>query len=219
MNSIIKKRHCKRKYLSKKISKKLINKILLNATNAASSKNSQPWKVAVLTGRTKSQLVKEMCAKFDNDISESPDYIYMTNPMPEIYKERARECGYELYKLKGINKDDKEKRKQHFRENYTFFDAPMALIFHLHENAEKGNFLDMGLFMQNIMLELVENNLGSCPQYSICSYSETIKKVLDIPKNRIIVCGMAVGYPDENSNINSFIPKRMSLDEYVKWYE
>ena len=218
MHDTILNRHCNRAFLSKEVPKKLINTILDNAGNAASSKNSQPWQVCVLTGHTKQTLTDKMCNKFDQNIFEKPDYIYMTDPMPEIYKQRARDCGYALYDLKGINREDKEKRNAHFRENFTFFNAPLAMIFYLHENAERGNFLDMGLFIQNIMLGLVENKLGSCPQFSICSYSKTIKELLNIPPKNIIVCGMSIGYPDESNQINSFIPNRMPIKEYVQWF-
>ena len=44
----------------------------------------------------------------------------MINPLPTEFKDRARECGYTLYQLKGIHREDKEARKAHFRENYTF---------------------------------------------------------------------------------------------------
>ncbi len=215
---IISKRHCKRKFLNKRVPKSIINDILLNAGNAGSSKNSQPWHIEILSGKTKQVLTEKMCSKFDNNIFEKEDYLYMTEPMPDIFKERARDCGYSLYKLKGIDREDYKKRTAHFKENFTFFNAPLALIFHLHENAERGNFLDIGLFIQNIMLGLVEKNLGSCPQYSICAYSKTIKEELNIPKNRIIVCGMSVGYPDNKDPINNFIPNRLPLKNYVKWH-
>ena len=35
----------------------------------------------------------------------------------------------------------------------------------------------------------------------------------------MIVCGMSVGYPDESEPVNGFIPKRISIDEYVKWFD
>ena len=215
--STISNRHCKRHFLAKKVPKKIINSVLLTAGNAGSSKNSQPWKVAVLSGTSKNKLITAMCNKFDQNIFEKPDYNYMTDPMPKIFKERARECGFSLYKLKGIDKNDHKMRTEHFKENYTFFNAPIALIFHLHQHPEPGNFLDMGLFMQNVMLGLVEHGLGSCPQFSICSYSQTIKEQLKI-YDRTIVCGMSVGYPDESAPVNSFIPNRLPLDQYVTWH-
>ncbi len=217
--NIIAKRHCKRKYLKKRVPKKIINQILINAGNAGSSKNSQPWQVEILSGETKEKLIEKMCSKFDKNNFEEEDYQYMTNPTPEIFKKRARDCGYSLYKLKGIDRNDFKKRTAHYRENFSFFNAPLAFIFHLHQHAERGNFLDMGLFMQNIMLGLVEKDLGSCPQYSICAYSKTIKEHLGISKERIIVCGMSVGYPDNSNPINHFIPNRIELNKFVKWHD
>ena len=131
-----------------------------------------------------------MCKKFDQNEFETEDYNYMINPLPTEFKDRARECGYTLYQLKGIHREDKEARKAHFRENYTFFNAPVGLIFHLPLDLNEAIF-DMGGFLQNVMLGLVSEGLGSCPQFSICAYSQTIRQLLNL-KDRIIVCGMSV---------------------------
>ena len=92
------------------------------------------------------------------------------------------------------------------------------MIFHLPMESERGNFLDIGLFMQNVMLGLVVEGLGSCPQFSICSYSDTIRQVLGL-NNRMIVCGMAVGIPDESAKVNTFIPERLSVNKYTQWFD
>ena len=218
MNEIIAKRHCKRSFLPTPIKRSTLEHILQNANNAASSKNTQPWQVAILMNKTKDHLITDMCKKFDANTFEQPDYAYSMDPLPTAFKDRARACGYALYKLKGIDQNDKSARLAHFRENYTFFGAPVALIFHLPKDSERGNFLDMGLFMQNVMLGLVAEGLGSCPQFSICSYSDTIRTHLNLGRDRIIVCGMAIGYPDE-SKVNAFIPDRLRLNEFTQWFD
>mgnify|MGYP004000655787 FL=1 len=48
----IKNRHCKRAFLKKPIKKSILSKILKAATHAASSKNSQPWQVCVLSKKS-----------------------------------------------------------------------------------------------------------------------------------------------------------------------
>ena len=67
------------------------------------------------------------------------------------------------------------------------------------------------------MLGLVSEGLGSCPQFSICAYSQTIRQLLNL-KDRIIVCGMSVGYPDETALVNTFIPKRIKPNHYIEWF-
>tara|TARA_A100001015_G_scaffold101795_1_gene113079 strand:- start:3922 stop:4602 length:681 start_codon:yes stop_codon:yes gene_type:complete len=214
----ISNRHCKRAFLDKKVPKTIIIDILDAAKNAPSSKNSQPWQIEIVTDKSLEQLKHSLCKAFDQNKEQTPDYTYMTGPMPKDFKERARECGYALYDLKNIKREDQAARRAHFRENYLFFDAPMAIIFHLHANAERGNFLDMGCFLQNILLGLETMGLGACPQFSVAGYPDTIKAQLGIEKERLIVCGLSLGYPDKKAIINTFIPKRNSTNKLFNWH-
>tara|TARA_Y200000002_G_C22605633_1_gene631481 strand:- start:469 stop:1143 length:675 start_codon:yes stop_codon:yes gene_type:complete len=213
----IQERHCKRAFKPKSIKKSILKEVLNAATHAASSKNSQPWQVCILSKKSTKTLSKKLCELFDQNIEEKADYTYMTTPMPDLFKQRARECGYALFKLKNIDIKDYKKRNEHTKENFKFFGAPCTMFFHLHKNAEAGNFLDLGLFLQNIMLGLLEYNLGSCPQYSVTQFSNTIKKFCNIEPDRILVCGLSIGYPDDSNKINSFIPKRNTVESFTNW--
>ena len=136
---LIAARHCKRSFLDKEVSKDVLGKILQVAANAPSSKNTQPWQVTVVSGEKKKELSQILCQKFDEDIVEEPDFKYLPNPMPEEFLERAKDCGYSLYELKGIEKRDVEKRKLHERENYKFFGAPVCIYFHLPHFVKEGS--------------------------------------------------------------------------------
>ncbi|PCJ57311.1 MAG: hypothetical protein COA79_16535 [Planctomycetota bacterium] len=214
----IEARHSKRSFLKKDVSVETVKKIIESASNAPSGKNSQPWKVAVLTGQTRNELSEEILKKFDENIYEKPDYQYNPQPIPPEYRERARQCGFSLFKLKGIDKDNKPQRKEHDRQNYLFFDAPLLMIFYINNVAEKGNFLDTGFFMQNIMLGLLSEGISSCPQFSVASYPDTIRKVLNIADDQAIVSALACGYADD-SKINTFIPPRLPVDDYTTFYQ
>lgn len=216
--NLIAQRHSKRAFLNEPVTRRQLEQIFAAASHAASSKNTQPWQVAVVTGSTKDQLSSAMCKKFDADEFDGEDYTYMIDPMPPEFKQRARECGYGIYQTKGIAREDSAARKAHFRENYTFFNAPVGLIFHLPKGAERGNFLDMGLFMQNVMLGITAEGLGACPQFSISAYSKTVREILKLDA-RIIVCGMAVGYPDESAVVNTFIPNRLPVEAFTTWHD
>jgi len=214
----IQNRHSKRAFLPKPVPKEWIEKVLTTAAQAPSSKNTQPWQVAIVQGGKQADLSRLMCAKFDQGEAEDPDYTDTPEPWPEGFKDRARACGYGLFELKGIERRDFEARKAHNRENLTFFEAPLSLIFHLPAGSERGQFLDMGFYMQNVMLGFLSLGIGSCPQYSLTSYSKTIREFLNL-EGRWIVSGLALGFPDPDAPVNTYIPERLTLDKYTQWFE
>ena len=219
VSQAIQTRHCKRAFLDQSVDRSNLEEVLKWAANAGSSKNSQPWQVAVVMGEACVRLSAALCAVFDQKITEEMDYQYMMAPIPDEFMVRARTCGYNLFDLKGISRDDHGARTAHNRENYEFFGAPVQLVFHLPAGSERGNFLDMGLFMQNVMLGLLDFGLASCPQVSIAQYPDTVRQVLGIPLDRWIVAGMSVGYSDPNATVNTYVPERLDLESYTQWLD
>ena len=203
--SVLHARHCQRAFTDEPVPRDMLEAVLLAAGQAPSGKNSQPWKVTV--------------AAFDAGDKGKADYEYSLLPHPAEWMDRARACGYALFDLKGIERKDYEARKAHGRENFTFFGAPVVMIFHLPRGAERGNFLDLGMFMQNVMLGLTANGLGSCPQFSVAGYADIVRKRLWLAEDRCIVAGMSVGWPDVEAEVNTFVPKRLSLGNYVDWLD
>lgn len=215
--STIEARHSKRSYLKKDIPEEIIKKVLLAAGNAPSCKNIQPWQVAVVTGATLKKLSDAMCIKYKNNDFEKSDYVYMPDKFADVFLARARECGYSLFELKGVERNNREQRREHNLQNFLFFGAPMEIIFFLPKNSERGSFLDIGFFMQNIMLGLLSYGISSCPQFSLAEYPDTIREVLGTSKDLWVVASIACGYADDDK-INTFIPPRLKLEEYTKFY-
>ena len=178
--SVLHARHCQRAFLDEAVPRDILEAVLLAAGQAPSGKNSQPWKVTVVADARRDALSDALCAAFDSGEKGKADYEYSLLPPPAEWMDRARACGYALFDLKGIERKDYEARKAHGRENFTFFGAPVQLIFHLPAGAERGNFLDTGMFMQNVMLGLVAQGLGSCPQFSVAGYAAVVRECLGL---------------------------------------
>jgi nitroreductase len=51
------------------------------------------------------------------------------------------------------------------------------------------------------------------------AYEDEIKDLLNIPENRTVVIGVALGYPDRNVPINRFKSPREDLEKFVRWIE
>ena len=215
---IITKRHCQRAFLDEPVPRAVLESVLAAAANAPSGKNTQPWQVEIVEGATLAAMSRRLCALFDANTPPTPDYAYSPDPEPPEFVERARACGHAIFSHKGIDRHDRATRREHSRENFLFFNAPLVCIFHLPKPAERGNFLDLGMFMQNVMLGLVAYGLGSCPQASIAGYPAAICEYLRLAENRLVVAGLAIGSPDPAASVNGFIPPRLSLAEYTQWH-
>ena len=173
--------------------------------------------MVALDGNTLNVLRDLLLKKHDAGDFDGLDYTYTLDPEPDTFKARARDCGYKLFELKGIGRDDVAARKAHGRLNWEFFGAPVVLFFFLPAGAERGNFLDMGQFLQNVMLGLVSEGLGSCPQVSVAAHGKTIREHLGLSDELWLVCGLSVGVPDTQALINTYVPTRLPLDHYFKW--
>jgi nitroreductase len=212
-------RHCKRAYLDRPVPQALLREVLTAAGHAPSTRNAQPWHVVVLSGAARMRLANQLCAAFDADVPARPDYTNRRPSSDPRELERAERAGRGLLEARGIARDDQQARRAHLRANFQFHGAPVAMILHLPADAVAGTFLEMGFFLQNIMMGLVACGLGSCPQYSVAGYSDCIRSELGLGVDRLIVCSLAVGYPDPQAPVNAFIPERAGMAEYTCWLD
>ncbi|MCV2509781.1 MAG: nitroreductase family protein, partial [Neisseriaceae bacterium] len=92
----------------------IIQEILEAASRAPSGSNTQPWKVYVVQGKIRDEIVNEVCKVYD-DLLELPElksqyqaaYDYYPQEWFSPYIERRRENGWGLYGLLGIEKKDR----------------------------------------------------------------------------------------------------------------
>ncbi|HEX6360669.1 nitroreductase [Actinophytocola sp.] len=217
--SVLNGRHCKRAFLEKPVARDLLENVLRASAHAPSTRNGQPWQVAVVTGRHKDALARRLCAEFDNGVAPRPDYEYRSARTDETIDARAREAIVGVLLAKGHGGNDRASRRAHQRDNLGFYGAPVEMIFHLPVDAMPGQFLEMGFFLQNVMLSLVACGLGSCPQFSVAGYPDAIRAELALGADRLVVCGLAVGYPDISVPVNDFWPERAGLAEYAQWHD
>lgn len=197
----------------------MLEAVLAAAAHAPSSRNTQPWLVAVLSGEARDDLSRRLCDAFDRGTPPAPDFQNNPSELRGVYAERARAVGAATFEAKGIARGDEEARRSHVRDNLELYGAPVEMIFYLPGDAVPGSFLALGCFLQNVMLGLVACGLGSCPQYSVAGYAGVIREHLGLPDDCVVVCGLAVGYVDREAPINSLVPERAPLDDYVRWLD
>lgn len=188
--------------------------ILADASRAASGTNIQPWHVTVLQGQAKDGLVDAIQAAFDDGATEK-DEKYYPSEFVEPYRARRRKIGWDMYGLIGIEKGDYEKMAAQARQNYEFFGAPVGLIFTMHETMSYGGWMDLGLYMANIMTLAREHGLDTCPQAAWREFETAIHTHLQLPEDQRVIVGMALGYEDTSAVINELRTERADLSEFV----
>lgn len=208
-----------RAFLPTAVDINLLQEILAKASRAPSGTNIQPWNVHVLTGNTLKQVSDAVLEDYDNDVPYDEESPYYPDEFFDPYLARRRKVGWDLYTLVGIEKGDKEKMKAQHRRNYQFFDAPAGLLFTMHRKLNTGSWLDYGMYLQTVMLLARETGLHTCPQASFCGYHKSIRRVLPLKAEEVMVCSMAIGYADFEAVENTLITERAPLEEFVTVYQ
>ncbi len=214
----IKGRASTRAFLDTPVSQETVRTILDAARWAPSGANTQPWQVAVATGEVKQRIGDAIVAAVNQRQKPNPDYHYYANRIPEPYRSRKVACGKALYGALGIERSDKERRKEQWLKNYHGFGAPLELFVFLEDFLEKGSCVDLGMFLQNIMLAARGCGLETCPQAAMAEFPDIVRGTLGLPKTLKLVCGIAVGYPDRTAPVNHYRTEREPVDAFTKWF-
>lgn len=219
IHQAITSRKSTRAFLPKAIDQKVLDELLLIAGSAPSGSNIQPWQVHVVSGTARDRLSAKLLAAHQAGEPPVREYEYYPLTWRSPYIERRRATGWGLYGLLGIQKGDHTATARQHGRNYEFFDAPVVFIFTIDSDLQTGSWLDYGMFLQNIMIGARGYGLHTCPQAALANYPRIVKDELGIGEDRIIVCGMSIGYEDTSNQINEFQPDRMRLEEFVTYHQ
>ena len=205
-----------------------IEKILEVAGRAPSGTNIQPWKVHVLTGAARARFCARILAAHEEEYERkkrgepalhSADYGYYPVEWFEPYLGRRRKLGWDLYGLLEIGKKDYDKMHAQHGRNYTFFDAPVGLIFSIDRRMLQGSWLDYGMFIENIMIAARGRGLHTCPQQAFAHYHTIIEEELSLPETDMVMCGMALGMEDKAVIANTLVTERSPVADFVTFLE
>jgi nitroreductase len=219
ISEAIRDRISTRAFLDKPVDKSVIGKVLELARWSPSGVNTQPWKVAVVQGTKLKELSDGLLRLQAERVKPDLDYDYYPQEWVNPYKKRRFQCGMDLYRALEIGREDKEKRLKAALNNYRFFGAPVSLFFFIDKRLGKGSWVDMGMFIQSVMLAAREFNLGSCPQASTADYPGFVRETLGISDQDLLICGMALGYPDTDHPVNQYRTEREEVEAFCSWYE
>ena len=196
----------------------IIKKIIETALWAPSWGNTQPWHFTVVAGKKLSSIKERSVQLFNDGIPTCPEY-----EMPEQFIKdqslRYKELGKGLFGELGIERDDKEKRRQHLINMTSCFGAPAVIYLHLDKGFNPYALIDLGLVMQTIALLALDEGLGTVFLARSVRYPNAVREYAPIPSDHVLIIGTAIGYPDEDHPANRFRSSRGNPENFVKYVE
>lgn len=205
-----------RAFLPDEVPRAEIEEILRVSSRAPSGTNMQPWKTYVVTGDTKRAVTDAILnSGIRAEKIKWDEYKYYPEKFFEPYLSRRRAVGFALYNLLEIGRRDVDKMRAQHDRNFVFFDAPVGMLFTIDRRLEKGSWLDLGMFLENVMVAARGRDLHTCPQAAFAPYHKQLRPILGMADEEVLVCGMAIGYEDASAPENALRSERAPLEDWV----
>ncbi len=218
LDALLAQRHSCRAFLPKAVERATIESVLRTAQRAASWCNSQAWQVSITSGEATERLRAKLVEAQQSGARGGSDF-----PFPEeyrgVYLERRRECGFQLYSAVGVPRGDKEGYARQTLENFRLFGAPHVAILTSDPGLGPYGAVDVGGYVQVLLLAMQAHGLAAIAQAALANHSALVKHELEIPQERLMVCGVSFGYEDTEHPANSYRTSRAPLTQAVRFLD
>jgi nitroreductase len=214
VESVMRSRRSIRAYKQDPLSRETVLEILQAAATAPSNSNTQPWRVYVVTGAPMEALGRALVAAFRD--GSQPPATHFPDPLPRVFCGRQADFAERYYRALGIARDDAAARSLQTQRNFSFFGAPVGLIFSIDACLSRHSWLDLGLYVQNVMIAAKSRGIDTCPQVSFARFHAVIASHLRMPAEEVTACGMAMGFGEPAASVNGMNMPRLSTEEFVR---
>ena len=212
----LRKRKSCRAFLDRSVDPKIIRSIIARAARAPSNGNLQPWQIYVLTGNALASLKQATCQHIgDQAPLPTPEYHVYPKPLKDLYDQRRQAIGEDLYRVLGIAREDKQKRRGQFAKNAQMFNAPVGLFAYIDRSLSYGQWMDLGMYLQSVMLLCEEHGLATCAQGYWTFFHETVRQATGAPDIFMLACGLAIGFEDQSAPINGVHSARVAIEDFA----
>lgn len=203
-------RHSSRAFLPTPVPTPVLHRALsLAAAYSPSNSNVQPWRLWLLTGTALADL-KTQLTQHARSSGEHPNIPALPAWAAKYRSQLARVVYDEGW---AIARNDAAGRREAVLRNFGFFGAPVAGIVCMRDDLGAADAVSVGIYLQTLVLALRAEGVDNCVQVSIAGYPEVVRKVVGIPRDMEVICGLAIGYEDPGERVNQMRPPRMAWEE------
>ncbi len=209
----IRERRSARAFQPVPVPKETIAEILRLTVNAPSANNLQPWEFVVVMDEEKDRLSRRLLKAYkEKQISCGSGAV---KPLPKATRQRGVRT---LEAMKSYVEKTGSSVDSFVNEgSCNFYGAPAAIIICIDDCFSARQLVDVGTAVGYLVLAAQASGLATCPIGLITDYADEIKDLLNIPENKKVVIGVALGYPDRENPMSQFRSSRADLSELVRW--
>lgn len=198
----------------------LLRTLIERAARAPSGGNLQPWHIHIVSGEAMVRLKTLMASRVaEAPMGEGAEYAVYPPDLAERFSDRRRGVGAAMYDALGIGRGDRARRQAVFAENFQFFGAPVGLFCTVERGHGPPQWSDCGMYLQTLMLLLVEAGLDSCAQEAWALWPKTVGGFLGLPDSQMLFTGMAIGYRDRHAAVNNWSVPRVEVEAFATFHE
>jgi len=211
---VVRSRRAVRVFKQKPLERRLVEEILADAATAPSGANVQPWRVYVVTGAAKEELAAALVAASRSETAPAP--AHFPEPLPEVFRTRLLDFGARYYASLGIDRSDAAARTRQSEQNFSFFGAPVGLLFSIDRRLKPHSWIDLGLFAQNLMISAKARGIDTCPQVSFAPFHDVIASHVGMAPEEVTAFGMSMGYGDPGAPVNQTAMPRERVQDFAR---
>jgi len=130
------------------------------------------------------------------DLGDQPPVPPYPTPLPTRYAQRLEDMGARRYEVVGVARDDRGERARVRAGNWECWGATTALFCYLDNTMLPPQWMDVGMFLQTVMLLLRAEKLDTCPQIAWAEYHRSVAEVIEPSPDLSLACGMSIGFAD-----------------------
>jgi nitroreductase len=214
--TVVRSRRAVRTFKADPLRRELVEAILEDAAYAPSGANIQPWRVYVVSGAIKDELADALVSASRAGTAPAP--AHFPEPLPDTFRARLADFGRRYYASLGIDRNDTPARTRQSERNYSFFGAPVGLIFSIDRRLKPHSWIDLGLFAQNVMIAAKARGIDTCPQVAFAPFHDLIASHLHMSSDEVTVFGMSMGYGDPVAEVNQTRMPRERVQDFARLF-
>ena len=213
LSKAIKERRSIRAFREESVEIKTVEEVLEMAIQAPSALNLQPYEFNVVMNEERQRLSRRLLKAYrEKRIGCSPG---TSEPLPERFNRRMEKT----FRIMRPKIEAVGATYENFinEESLKFYGAPVAIVICIDKVLPKSHLVSIGAALGYLVLAAHSKGLGTCPIGLVKSYAYEVKDALNITDDKEVVIGVALGYPDWDSPVNSFKIPRDALKEVTRW--